>query len=251
MPDFRWLVARGAAIDIEPTFAFSTDASGSDQEVSAEGGPDSVRGHFLQQFSGIMPIHCLAHFFFPHAKTSFQFFFTSVPLQRTASYRSVMKDSQQALVCSSGAARQHIVGCIVSTVQHSLRLQLRVNFVCLCLSLRLVVRAGQANRALTIEVHTHRFLHVHSPNNSSYVEAPTRVPHDATECEGEVLNPCRAQEMTVSDTVCCSNVLCRSICHRSTQCVLTRVGAGFRSTLRFSRWSSGFRAIAFTIARAL
>ena len=63
----------------------------------------------------------------------------------------------------------------------------------------------------------------------SCVEAPIRVPHDATECEGEVLNPCRAQEMTVTDTVCCSNVLCRSICHRSTQCEKTRVGAGFRS----------------------
>ena len=121
--------------------------------------------------------------------------------------------------------------CFVNA-QHLVCLQLCRNFACLCKFPRFVVHARHANRALTIDVHTHRFLYVHSPNNSSFVEAPIRVPHDATECEGEVLNPCRSHGMTVSDTVCCSNVLCRSICHRSTQCVQTRVGAGFHSTLR-------------------
>ena len=51
--------------------------------------------------------------------------------------------------------------------------------------------------------------------------APIRVPHGATECEGEVLILCTAQEMTVSDTVCCPNVLFRSICHRLTPRVQT------------------------------
>ena len=51
-------------------------------------------------------------------KTSSQFVVTSVRLQRTASYRSVVKKNQFFVLkrhfvwC---AARQHIVGCIVST----------------------------------------------------------------------------------------------------------------------------------------
>ena len=111
------------------------------------------------------------------------------------------------------------VGCAVRlgmwgvSVQHLLRVQIFFfsSFGVLC--------AGQANRALIIEVHTHRFLDVHSRNKSSCVGAPIRVPHSATECEGEVLILCRAQEMTISDTVCCPIVLFRSICHRLTQCV--------------------------------
>ena len=47
-----------------------------------------------------------------------------------------------------------------------------------------------------------------------------RPTHNATGFAGEVLILCRAQEMTESDTVCCRNVLCRSICHRpSDPCV--------------------------------
>ena len=165
-------------------------------------------------------------FFVPRAKTSFQFFFTSVPLQRTASYCSVVKNFQVFVPTSTllgvqfgrSTPTHRRLYCVNGTafVTSSIVCQFRLS---LFVSTFGVLRAGQANRALTIEVHTHRFLHVHSPNNSSHVQAPIRVPHDATECEGEVLNPCRAQEMTVSDTVCCSNYLCRSICHRSAQFV--------------------------------
>ena len=48
-------------------------------------------------------------------------------------------------------------GLCFFNAQYMVCLQLSLNFVCLCLSLRLVVRAGQANRALIIDVHA--FLH--------------------------------------------------------------------------------------------
>ena len=47
----------------------------------------------------------------------------------------------------------------------------------------------------------------------------SRSTHDAAECEGVVSILCGAQEMTVSDTVCCPSVLCRTTCFHPTQYV--------------------------------
>ena len=110
------------------------------------------------------------------------------------------------------------------------------------------------NRALTVDERTHRFLDTPSPNKSSRVGpnmSNPRSTHDATECEGETLILCWAQEMTVLDTVCCRNVLCRSICHRPIQCVLTGESGPSPAARSVSRWSSGFHTNALMIVRAL
>ena len=86
-------------------------------------------------------------FFVPHAKTSFQFFFTSVPLQRTTSYRSVVKNFQVFLPTSilfglqvGRSTPTHRGLCFVNA-QHLVCLQLCQNFVCLCMFSRFVVHA--------------------------------------------------------------------------------------------------------------
>ena len=55
-------------------------------------GPDSVRVQFRSSFSGWCQDVVWCIFFAPHAKTSFQFFFTSVRCQRAALYCCVVRD---------------------------------------------------------------------------------------------------------------------------------------------------------------
>ena len=95
------------------------------------------------------------------------------------------------------------------------------------------------------------FLYVHSPNKGSCVEAPIRVPHDATECGGEVLNPCRSHGMTVSDTVCSPNVLCRSILSSFDSVRIDKSRGRFPQHVAWPVGVRVFRTIAFTIVRAL
>ena len=58
--------------------------------------------------------------------------------------------------------------------------------------------------------------------------------------------------MTESDTVCCRNVLCRSICHRPSDSVRIDRRVGAASAARsVARWSSGSHTNALMVVRAL
>ena len=90
-------------------------------------------------------------FFVPHAK-AYLFDCNVVSFCGKGDYHFLF---QQAfcLVCSSVRSRPTLRGLYCCNVQHLLCLQLCLSFVCRCLCLRFVVRAGHANRAFIIDMH--------------------------------------------------------------------------------------------------
>ena len=133
-------------------------------------------------------------------------------------------------------------------IQHLLCVQLCVDFVCVLSKImwRVVCRAKPTEQlpSMCIRIAFWTCIRRTKPQSAFHTRC------DRVRRRG-VDSLYRAHEMTVSDTVCCRNVLCRSICHRPTPCVQTGESGPLPAARSVARWSSGSHTNALMIVCAL
>ena len=111
---------------------------------------DSVRGQFLQKFSGMVSRTCLVHF----CSTREDVVSVSLHIGSIATYRIVSFRGEEF----AGFLFQHAFCFVCSSVRSTPThrgqyCELCLSFISRCLFLRFVVRAKHANRAILIDVH--------------------------------------------------------------------------------------------------